>query len=232
MQALKETRPFCLDHAKAGAPYACRNAQEATILKWDVRGKFSLIGHFGPHDMACEWTDAGGHPTSYLFDLVMTPLGYIDGKPAFVGDEVIANAGPLKGERTKVRPTWIKADWDKFAWPTTEKQYPATWMTGAELCALWNQVPPGGTGGKIAFIINAGLRHAVDSGQVVATETCNGAINAMAESAIAKRAAYGMAVAEAVQQAAYEAVRNSSAGFQFMAINSLNLSAIIAKVPV
>lgn len=56
----KHTRPFNLEHARAGAPYCCRDGHEATVLKWDARypGR-PILGMKGPTDQAMGWNADG-----------------------------------------------------------------------------------------------------------------------------------------------------------------------------
>ena len=160
------TKPFNLDHAKAGAPYATRDGQEATILKWDGRHKsgYPLVGVYGIEDQPDSWRIDGffGNLVRDHLDLVMTPLGFIDGKPVFVGDELV-----VKGAATPY--TASSRDFKalhNLAWPAPAKAYPETRMTFKEMHTLVNEAAPGHEA-EFRAIANAALRHAIDAGQVV-----------------------------------------------------------------
>lgn len=166
---MTETRPFNMEHAKAGAPYACRDGREATVLKWEGRNKrYPLIGVFGANDSPTIWTGKGMFDAANIdtnLDLVMTPLGHIDGRPVFMGDSVISEEGKLV---EVVNPGFPR--WDKCRWP---KQYPETTMTRSELLETARQAAAQSspfaehTAVVHRAIANAALRHAIDSGQVV-----------------------------------------------------------------
>lgn len=167
------THPFCAEHARAGAPYSCRNGEEATVLKWDCRDdSFPLVGIFGNTDKSTEWGGDGIYNGSRNpeYDLVMLPLGKIDGKPVFVGDRL--------EQRDRHNETWIvrdaqptDRDFTTSRWLAPAKVYPQTTMTNNQLYeafipkidGLWNSA----TANNIA---NAALRHACDAGQVVTKE--------------------------------------------------------------
>ena len=93
-------KEFNVEHAKAGAPYAQRNGLAALVGLWGGRNEtYQLIGE---HDTgsgsfaANTWTKKGatlatfmGRGVKHNYDLVMTPLGMCEGRPVFVGDELV-----------------------------------------------------------------------------------------------------------------------------------------------
>jgi len=90
------TRPFDMAAARIGAPYATRGGQRAKIFKWDGPGAHSIIGIFGLGEIPAKWTPQGYFAASrgsYHEDLVMTPLGMVDGQPFFCGDTIIGATG-------------------------------------------------------------------------------------------------------------------------------------------
>jgi hypothetical protein len=129
------TRPFNIEHARAGAPYATRGGEEATILKWNSRhATMPLIGAHSEIDIASSWTLEGryvvGDDMHHPCDLVMTPLGFIEGKPFFVGDEIIGANG---GKPFIAEPRDKDGDLEKWAWPKPVLQHnPARDMAIAE----------------------------------------------------------------------------------------------------
>lgn len=167
------TRPFNAEHARAGAPYATRGGLDATILKWDGRSKESpLIGVYGPNDASNDWgfdgfSHAVGH-TKNDYDLVMTPLGMIDGKPVFVGDTI-------KSTDCMPTPAAVGMNFGNgstWRWPAPAPVYPETKMTDEELQIAFNGnrfsglfPPPFDWCAR--FLANAALRHAIDAGQLV-----------------------------------------------------------------
>lgn len=172
MSKLEFSRPFNLEHAKAGAPYCCRDGEDATILKWDCRDpNFPLVGIFGDSDDATEWSAAGQYNCQLNpeYDLVMLPLGFIDGKPIFVGDELVYISS---GRTTFVEPG--DKNFSHCRWPALTPAYPVTLMTDGDLVSNYYG------GGPVSHdqeyqawhrIANAALRHAIDAGQVVLPDT-------------------------------------------------------------
>lgn len=237
----QHTRPFNVEHAKTGAPYACRDGSPATVFKWDAKGDpFALIGftEHGGSEVPENWTAnglrtvRGEHPG----DLVMLPLGYIEGKPVFVGDKIIN----CYGDKVSVPPH--SRDFTNCRWPDPEKQYPVTGMTNAEIAKLWADTCNRGDDYQQVMrdFINAALRHAIDAGTVVTRDAhelamvklqCNAnAAEIRAEvRSNSERAARDMAIAEAVREAVLSgfnaALNSGTSTFQ------VDLTAIIAKVP-
>jgi hypothetical protein len=224
---MKETKPFNLEHAKAGAPYACISGSTAVILKWDaVNEKFPLIGYVTEYnsDYIESWGADGiaDFASAQGRDLVMTPLGHIDGKPVFVGDKVVNQHG--------VECSVVAHDrgFSDCRWPAPAKQYPVTKISAFDLHVEYVKAL-GGVDEGHAAVANAALRHAIDNGQVVTIDDYR-AVCSLHDKAFNDRAARDMAIAETVQQKAFDAVRNATQGFECMNINSLNLAAIIASV--
>lgn len=165
---MKDTKPFNLEHAKAGAPYACRDGDAATVMKWDGRGSQPIVGFYGETDLATTWHTNGrfyitGRDES-AHDLVMTPLGYIDGKPVFVGDELLNAFGVAT-------TAWPGIDFGRghgWSWPAPAKQYPVSMLSDGEMAAAMIGMHPAMniTVGWRA-IADRALRHAIDNGQVI-----------------------------------------------------------------
>lgn len=96
----EHTKEFNAEHAKAGAPYCQRNGLAARIGIWDGRSfttNTCLIGEYEYSEgrfSATPWLASGGNPNGTRSnDLIMLPLGYCEGKPVFVGDELINGGG-------------------------------------------------------------------------------------------------------------------------------------------
>jgi hypothetical protein len=216
---MKETKPFNLEHAKAGAPYACRIGREATILKWDGRDSdYPLIGVRDSDDTPGAWKANGAWLQSESecdTDLVMTPLGYIDGKPVFVGDEFLNESGALLVAKPHHRT------FSKGRWPAPAKQYPVTEMTMDELRSIWAGEPRVDDG--LTAIANAALRHAIDNGQVLDSAEFNRLFG--------ERAARDMAIAKAVRETCYEIAQGHQMRTGVLdAMDRMDLGTIIASV--
>jgi len=88
------TKPFNAEHAKAGAPYCQRNGLAARIGIWDAESGYPLVGvrlldSLGTEEVSAAWNCVGTTSNAEAsFSLVMLPLGYCEGKPVFVGDEL------------------------------------------------------------------------------------------------------------------------------------------------
>lgn len=125
----EDTRPFNLEHARAGAPICMRNGDPVTILKWDMKNTFPIVGVISEEGK--EWTVTWCRDGSYSKneegelpkDLVMLPNGYVDGKPVYVGDTLIcASAGAQHEYSFIVGPDMI----DRFLgckWPESETEF-------------------------------------------------------------------------------------------------------------
>lgn len=163
-------RPFNLEHARAGAPYATRGGLDATILKWDGRNAdFPLVGTYGKHDEPNNWRSDGRHSTrdsGHENDLVMTPLGFIEGKPFFCGDMIVSTIGT----QFKAEPRDKDGDIATWSWPKPARVYPETRMPGHELHDVYVKNNDPTVDQSMVAVANAALRHAIDAGQVVSKE--------------------------------------------------------------
>lgn len=159
----EHSRPFNIEHARANAPYSTRDGRKAEVLKWDAKNsyKFPLIGYVkdtNGDESSVSWMADGacvGRDMPSPLDLVMRPLGFVDGRPVFVGDEIERmkpnhcfppNPAWGKWEKHKVTPTdsfeWINTY--HFRWPIPE---PVTNLSDEGLRSLymanvsaWNSV--------------------------------------------------------------------------------------------
>lgn len=170
------SKTFNLEHAKAGAPYCCRDGEEAIVLKWDGR-RFNepLVGCIGADDIPASWGNDGRYvPDEHgprQRDLVMLPLGFIDGKPVFVGDEVVDK---FNGDLVPVLANWGGINTALWSWPAPAPVYPKTLISHVVLFGEYEtslrnrgyaEVSADSYG--LAAIANFSLRHAIDAGQVV-----------------------------------------------------------------
>lgn len=177
---MKDTRPFDIDHARAGAPYCCRDGMKATVLKWDRNTpRYVLLGVYGDADDHATWNAEGffsiGDKSNR--DLVMLPLGEIDGKPVFTGDEIeLRGFDGLNGEnwrRITVQPdTLVKAccEVGYARWPAPAKQYPFSQMSEQELLNAAGSAMPLDWANGFLRVAHAAIRHAIDHEQVITAE--------------------------------------------------------------
>ncbi len=220
------TKEFNAGHAKAGAPYRCQNATEATIAKWNRRSDtHPLGGYVGPTDDAAAWTLKGNwhndrHP-GHAYDLVMVPLDFVEGKPVWVGD-VLVNQ---EGDEFTVEPDDIDMACNHCTWPKPARVYPQTLMTDQETRDAMGNSGPSEQNRR--FIANAAIRHAIDHSQVITKADHEAALSKMlqasAETALANQAARDLAVAEAVISACHAQVNFNIRG-------RVNIAALIAGV--
>lgn len=123
----EDTRPFNLDHAKAGAPVCQRSGYPATILKFDVKGEFPIAGILviDEEEEVGAWRSDGsfydkGEDDLYDITLVMKPLAYLQGRPVHYGDELERNMGAGYIATVEAFPE-LDIDSGEFAWPETIK---------------------------------------------------------------------------------------------------------------
>ncbi len=168
-------KPFNLEHAKAGAPIASDDGVPVRILCWDRKHPthpIIAIEEIGDHEAiafrANCCTEFGGSNK-----LVMMPLGYIDGKPVFVGDE-IEDGGP--GDWTPSTAYPCNRDFKNCRWPAPEREYPKFDGSIDALSIEYNKSKT--FAGGLVLAANAALRHAIDAGQVVTAGDHDAAIKA------------------------------------------------------
>lgn len=160
LMPLKHTKPFCIEHAKDGAPFCSDHGTEMQVLIWDRKHPthpIIAIEQHGEHE-AYAFTREGKCTTAVQMNLVMTPLGYIDDKPVFVGDELLFD--PITAPPQKHFATPLDRSFPMCTWPEPEKVYPETQMSAAELALI------AGAPFQLHAIANAAIRHAIDAGQV------------------------------------------------------------------
>lgn len=159
------SKPFELGAAKAGAPFSGANGEAVRVLIWDRKHPthpILAIEEDGDQEAIAFAPDGS---TAHNYDslvrqLVMLPLGLIDGKPVFVGDEILDSGIPGVAAP-------MNRDFTHCTWPAPPKVYPQTGMTGDDLYGVYDQSSSSINEGMVA-VANAALRHAVDAGQVYA----------------------------------------------------------------
>ncbi len=160
----KFSKEFNAQHARDGAPYCCRNGSEATVMKWDGRRKGEpLVGFRTDCDLPASWAEDGSYFTSGEEgpdDLVMLPVGEIDGKPVFVGDELVMDG------RKKLIAGAKQRNFADMAWPAPAKIYLETLMTDGDLAKAFVSDPTPHQIDVMRKGANVALRHAIGAGQV------------------------------------------------------------------
>lgn len=255
------SKPFDLGAAKAGAPFCGANGEAVRVLIWDRKHPthpILAIEEDGDQEAVAFAKDGS---TAHNYDsivrqLVMLPLGLIDDKPVFVGDEIelklfsnLEGGSPWK--RVKAEAGWAgtwKDDGEWARWPAPPKVYPETRMTTDY---LFESARVSLTEGTLRDIANAALRHAVDAGQVFPLpfdsimhrmDLSPDAIDKQIGAKLVElgwlspeaRATHDMAVAKAVIFAAcqqFDKLANYRGTGIVDRITRLNLTNIIAKVP-
>lgn len=243
MEKPEFSKHFNIDHARSGAPYSCANGSRAEMLRFYASKMVGIHDGAGAEPYAGEWLLDGTYCTpghGGALDLVMLPLGLIDGKPVFVGDEFIHR----DGETITAAPMDAKIGFDGARWPSPTKAYPITSMTFDELAIVHNaqmDSTPNEFARSVRAIANAALRHAVDAGQVVPKGEHEATLHRLGDQlkdiTLGDRAARDMAIAEAVRAAAvsqFDAAVNCLAFLKAThvakQIGEIDLSAIIAGV--
>lgn len=200
------SKPFDLDAARAGATFGCRDGRPAEILKWDGRRPGEpLIGFQGDSDIPASWTVDGAYEAGCEgdIDLVMLPLGLIDGKPVFVGEAFLWHDGTPNVATAEM----AGGDWGRCAWPAPEKVYPASTMRHDDMFSIYAADLHGrgytSTGAEthgLAAVANAALRQAIDAGQVITSEQAGEEARGLAKVMADRRAERDIAIAEAVRK--------------------------------
>ena len=157
------SKPFDIAHAQAGAPFSFDDGESAEVIKWDRPGRFPLVVLRGETQEVFSMSSIGYGSAGQL---VMLPLGEIDGKPFFIGDDVV-NAN---GVAFKIN--WYHVGIQGCTWPTPAKVYPTSKMSVDMLCSSYFGDEPVAVNSMAEMaayqrIANAAIKHAIDAGQVV-----------------------------------------------------------------
>lgn len=215
------SKPFNVEHARAGAPYGYESGEIAEIIKWD-RGdsdRFPLVVLRSENQNVEVRNLQGDDGGDNCNRLVMLPLGMIEGKPVFVDEEIVLKSG---GDPIKAMP--MRRDFSRFTWPAPAKAYPVTQMTQTECEDAW-------AGAGLMSVANAALRHAVDNGYLLTPEEAKNRTHEHYQRGLGERATRDMAIAEAVRNyiAKSWALADHPACNRYC--HSIDLSNIIASVP-
>lgn len=236
------TRPFVRGHQQSGAPIQCLNGFAAKICEWVGN---TAIGYFTSSKgeaFAAQWNAEGREAQHFAHagahDLVMTPLGMIEGKPFFVGDDIVG----ASGGRFFAEPRDKNGDHDKWAWPVSAPVI-QTKMTDEELVSTYfNGGPVHHSKEYQAWrrLADAGIANAQFHGQVVSKEAHEAALVRLGDElrgcaivqSVEARAARDMAVAKAVQDFFSASLRahGYSESANFLENYPSNYAQIISKV--
>lgn len=138
------------------------------MLKWDCRNTdYPLLGVSGDDDRPETWSANGRFEEDKIDherDLVMLPLGEIDGKPVFVGDALNdKEVGTYFAQPTE-------RDFSDCTWPAPARQYPVTGMSARDLADTYQFGSDAGQIARWKSLANTVLRHAIDADTVRITE--------------------------------------------------------------
>ncbi|MGK5049917.1 hypothetical protein ACQ4WP_29130 [Janthinobacterium sp. GB4P2] len=239
-------KPFDLEHARAGAPIGLTGGGTARFVAYAeeadpsccvvvIEDRFNLIG---TRRKSGRVNEAGA--TDNPNDLVMLPLGLINGKPVFVGD--VITAPDCKGS-FPADAQMNFGDGTVWTWPTPPRAYPETRLSFEALCVSGSMHLTSTNSIGIRALANAALRHACEADQVVPKDESEDAVRkAYADGQAAafkheagSRAARDLAVAQAARAEcvrtaeAYRGSFNPVAAISGMVTNDV-LAAIIASL--
>lgn len=232
------TRPFNVEHAEDGAPIGMKCDQPAKFLAFveDANPACCVIILEPTRNNIISTRHKSGQTNENHgrqenpYDLVMLPLGMIDGKPVFVGDELTDPTGAAfsPGPRDSGHLAGCR-------WPAPARAYPETTLSPDHLRAAYNQDMGGPANAALLRTANAALRHAIDTGQVFSKEHVNSVVESTAEAVKAElsgRKARDLAIAKAVLKTCLYMCKPIGGSVQMSrALESIDLYAIIASVP-
>ncbi len=167
MSAPEFCKEFDIEAAKAGAPLCCRGGRKEIVLKFDCNSPEKLVGVYDDDDSPTSWVETGRYRCGFEmspFDLVMLPLGMIDGKPVYWGDSVCDSCGDVFAADMIMH--FSQHGW--WSWPQPAVEYPKTTLTSAELIRNFNRTYH--LMNSLEGFANYVLRHAVETGQLVVPE--------------------------------------------------------------
>lgn len=171
----RETRPFNIDHWRAGAPIDTERADgKPAIFEVDATRMFGTCIASSGEKVAQDWdlsgnAYAGAHGPR---NLVMVPLFYIGGKPVFVGDEIMNDQGFI----VKAAPGHDN-DSGQWRWPAAMVK---TKMNIADVAKLhwecdttfrdreWKE--------DVLWMIDHGIARSIADGDVIPAETHRAAL--------------------------------------------------------
>lgn len=139
-----ETRPFNLEHAKAGAPVCINGLEVVKVLTFERNDHYPILTMAGNGHIGSFMNDGHGPLNARL---LMAPINMLEGKPVFFGDTIerLCRGG---------WEPWIidAAIWlpeARFRWPKPKRNIPKTSMNDAELVEAFN---------KNAYTTETGMR--------------------------------------------------------------------------
>ena len=157
---------FSMVDAQDGAPYSFDDGECAEIIKWNRNGQHPIVVMCGKRqDVYSLGVDGYGGAGQ----LVMLPLGIIDGKPVFVGDE-LTYAEDTRRTFT-AQPRWDQESLNAGSgciWPAPANVYPQTLMTYLDLVNVYENFDKFQV--ALKEVANAAICHAIDAGQVIIAE--------------------------------------------------------------
>lgn len=139
---MQETRPFNLDQAKNSAPIVTRAGNNVRIVCFDKKAPsgysiLALVAQPDGYEKLCIYNIHGRANTveETPFDLLMAPLGHVEGKPVFYGNtyEFQSPAGQ-----------WLKTEaYDVLPRDSTPRRWPKKKVIKEVWQAQWRDVHAG-----------------------------------------------------------------------------------------
>ena len=127
-------------------------------------------------------------------------------------------------------PQWVEGHYYRVKPAPPARIYPVTGMTGKECRNVFNAAPDDNDSDHWLSIANAALAHAVDANEILTLADHQATITAFGEKLRDAASGREMAIAEAVRGGCGKICDSYSFAAQ-RKVDSLNLAAIIAKVP-
>lgn len=160
-------KPFDLNSAKSGAPVGLPklgSGYEVEVLKYGEKKIFGVLTDVHGNESAEYWNLDGTYGLAAVdgaLSLVMLPLGYCEGKPVFVGDELIDKED---GHKVAATPLWKNMDGTLWKWPKPEPKYPETRMNAEEINQAGGRDPISQP--RHIKMANAAIKRAIQDGDV------------------------------------------------------------------
>lgn len=165
----RETRPYSHADATQGAPYGARSEEyDAMVLHAEGTQLLGATRKKGGSWLPTEWTRDGmvrSEPAEHPRDVVMLPLGMVEGKPFFVGDRIVGNTG----ESFIAEPSDMGGTHKTWKWPKPAQNWPKSSMTADQLKRAFHAATPESRKGWCG-IADIAIAHECEAGTLIPAE--------------------------------------------------------------